>query len=121
MLKRKGPTNPLTASLVTQLRIISKENDAGVWRSVSKTLEKPRRGRSVVNISKIARFTSDNDMVVVPGKVLAAGEISHNVVVAAITFSDAARQKIEAAKGRAISIKQLAEENPKGSKVRILR
>jgi len=75
----------------------------------------------VVNISKIARYTEKNDTVVVPGKVLAAGELTEPVTVAALGFSSRAKEKIEEAKGRALSIDELVEENPSGSGVRILK
>jgi large subunit ribosomal protein L18e len=42
------------------------------------------------------------------------------VTVAAIGFSSRAKEKIEAAGGKALSISDLMDENPKGSKVRIL-
>lgn len=121
MVKRnKGPTSPVVASLVHQLRIASRENEVGIWRSISKTLQKPRRNRSEVNISKINRFTKKDEAVVVPGKVLAAGELDHPVIVAAVGFSQRAKEKIEAAEGRALSIMELVDENPKGSGVKIL-
>jgi len=119
--RRKGPTNPLVANLINSLRSTASKNDTGVWRSISDTLEKPRRRRSVVNISKIARYTEKNDTVVVPGKVLAAGELTEPVTVAALGFSSRAKEKIEEAKGRALSIDELVEENPSGSGVRILK
>ena len=119
--RKRGPTNPIVASLAGKLRSTAFENDAPVWRSVSKFLDKPRRNRTSVNLSKIARHTNKDDTVVIPGKVLATGELSNPVTIAALSFSERAREKIEAAKGRALKIDELIEENPKGSKVRILR
>jgi large subunit ribosomal protein L18e len=118
--KQRGPTNPVIASLVGDLRIASRKNEAPIWRTIADRLVKPRRQRSEVNLSKINRYTTDNESVVVPGKVLATGELSHKVTVAAIGFSSRAKEKIEAAGGKALSISDLMDENPKGSKVRIL-
>jgi large subunit ribosomal protein L18e len=59
-------------------------------------------------------------MVVVPGKVLGTGEIGHSVTVAAFSFSNRAREKIEGARGRCVSFVDLIKKNPKGSNVRII-
>ncbi|HIC99331.1 MAG TPA: 50S ribosomal protein L18e, partial [Pyrodictiaceae archaeon] len=78
------------------------------------------RLRVEVNVSKINRYTEANETVVVPGKVLGAGRIDHPVTVAAIAFSKSAVEKICGAGGRVIHILQLLEENPRGSKVKII-
>tara|TARA_B000000565_G_scaffold200869_1_gene154500 strand:+ start:959 stop:1132 length:174 start_codon:yes stop_codon:yes gene_type:complete len=56
----------------------------------------------------------------VPGKVLGSGSINGGQTVAAFSFSDAARSKIEASGGRTLSIRELMDENPNGKGVRIL-
>ena len=119
--RKRGPTNPVVASLAGKLRSTAFENDAPVWRSISKFLEKPRRNRTSINLSKISRHTEKDDTVVIPGKVLATGELTAPVTIAALSFSVRAREKIEAANGRALRIEELVDENPKGSRVRILR
>ena len=121
MVKRdRGPTDPNVASLIVELRKFSNKNEAPIWRSISDKLRKPRRNRSEVNISKINRYSSENDKVVVPGKVLGSGELNHPVTVAALSFSEAAKSKITAANGRILHIQKLMEEEPKGSRVIIL-
>lgn len=119
--KRRGPTNPIVASLIYELRRASKTHEAPIWRAISKKLTKPRRLRSEVNLSKISRCSKESDKaVIIPGKVLGSGEIDRPITVAAISVSEGARLKIEAAKGRVISISELVAENPKGTGVRIL-
>jgi len=56
----------------------------------------------------------------VPGVLLASGELTVPVTVAAYRASVAARRKVEAAGGRALSLLELAVQNPKGRGVRIL-
>jgi large subunit ribosomal protein L18e len=58
---------------------------------------------------------------VVPGKVLASGALDHGVTVASFEASAQAKAKIEAAKSKYITIQELMEKNPKGSKVKIIR
>ncbi len=120
VLRDKGPTNPIVASLIIELRALSNKHNVKIWRAVSEKLKKPRRNRPEVNVSKINRYTNKNEVVLVPGKVIGAGKIDHPVTVAAISFSEGARNKIETAKGRTLTIRQLVDENPKGSGVRII-
>ena len=81
---------------------------------VQMTIKKTRLGKilgkkskRVVNISKINALTKKGDTVAVPGKVLGNGSINHPVIVAAQAFSTSAKQKIEAAGGKALAIKEL--------------
>jgi len=113
-------TNPELIRLIRFLRKKSRENEAPIWRRVAEMLSKPKRRRIAVNISRISRYTKENDEVVVPGKVLGSGVINHPVKVAAFGFSDQARSKIIKAKGKCLSIAELAEMNPKGTNVKII-
>ncbi|MEM2341478.1 MAG: 50S ribosomal protein L18e [Candidatus Bathyarchaeia archaeon] len=118
--KKIRATNPELISLIRLLRKAAKENEANIWRSVAEHLSKPRRKRIAVNVSRINRYTCEGDEVIVPGKVLGAGLIKHPVKVAALDFSERARQKIIGAKGKCLSIPELIKLNPKGSNVKII-
>jgi large subunit ribosomal protein L18e len=118
--KRTGPTNILVRRTIRVLRKYARQYHAPIWRYVAELLERPRRLRIVVNVSKINRYTESGDVVVVPGKVLGAGSIDHPVTVAAIAFSKQAADKIRAAGGKVLHILQLLEVNPRGSRVKII-
>ena len=120
MPKRTGPTNPVTRQILRQLKKFSRKENVRIWRDIAKRLERPTRRRAEVNISKIARYTKNGDFVVVPGKVLAQGKLTHRVTVAALSFSKKAMEKILKAGGNPIKILELAEMRPKGSNVKIL-
>jgi len=105
--------------LLQLLKKTAIDNDVAIWKRVATDLEAPTRRRRIVNVYKLDKYTKDNDTVIVPGKVLGSGELSKKIVVAAYTFSEQALQKINA-KGKAITIKELVEKNPKGNKVRIM-
>ena len=113
-------TNPELLRLIRLLRKKARENEAAIWRRVAEMLSKPKRRRIAVNISRINRYTKEHDEVVVPGKVLGAGTISHPVRVAAFAFSDKARSKIIKAHGECLTISELVEINPKGSNIKII-
>lgn len=106
--------------LIKLLKKVARENKANIWRYVAELLQKPRRLRPQVNISKINRYTKDGDTIIIPGKVLGAGNLDHKVTVAAYSYSESAKEKIENAGGKVISIQDLINENPKGSNVKII-
>jgi large subunit ribosomal protein L18e len=116
---KSGQKNEQLMELLQLLKKTAIENDAAIWKRVASDLEGPTRRRRVVNVYKLDKYTKDNETVVVPGKVLGTGELNKKLTVAAYTFSGQALEKINA-KGKALSIKELVEKNPKGSKVRIM-
>jgi len=119
-LKELKTTNPQLVELIRFLKKQSREQKAPIWKAVAEKLAVSRRRRIAVNISRINRYTEKNETVVVPGKVLGAGELNHPVTVAAFAFSETAEQKIKKAKGKCLTIPELVKKNPKGSNVKII-
>ncbi len=118
MQRRKS--NPNLVKLIDRLLEESAKNNAKVWKDIAERLAKPRRLYAEVNVSKIEKYAKENEYVIVPGKVLGGGRISKAVKVAALSFSESAKRKIEEAGGVCMDINKLLEENPSGSNVRIL-
>jgi large subunit ribosomal protein L18e len=118
-MKKLKKTNPNLVSLIEFLRTEGYKNDVLLWTDISRRLLKPTRHKVEVNLSRINRHTEEGDTVVVPGKVLGSGSLDHSVTVSAFQFSHTAKEKISAA-GRALSIRELLEENPKGTGVKIM-
>ena len=112
-----GPTNPVLRRLVRQLREQGKKQKAQIWLDLAERLARSRRSRAEVNLSSLSRYTSDGGIVVVPGKVLAAGKLDHKLSVAAFKFSRIARKKVVETGGNAFTISQLLEQNPSGKGV----
>ncbi|MEM4254280.1 MAG: 50S ribosomal protein L18e [Candidatus Woesearchaeota archaeon] len=119
-MKRTGPTNEHTRALIMELRKESSIQKAGIWSRIAEDLEMPTRKRRVVNLSKLNRNTKANETVVVPGKVLGSGTLEHGLVIAAFAFSNGAKERIEQAKGKCLTIQELIKQNPKGKDVRII-
>jgi len=120
-MKMVKKTNPILVALIDDLKAVTRENGTAIWRDVAIRLEKPRRNYAAVNVSKINRHTSPDDLVLVTGKVLGSGDIDHKVTVAALHFSDQAASKIKSVGGECLKIEELAEKHPKGSGIIILR
>ncbi|MGB9636075.1 MAG: 50S ribosomal protein L18e [Thermoplasmata archaeon] len=113
-------TNPELVNLILDLKKKSREADAPIWRDVAFRLEGSNRNRAEVNVSKIERFATPHETIIVPGKLLGAGEIKKPVTVAAYAASASAIEKVTKAGGRVLSLRELLAENPKGTNVRIL-
>ncbi|RLG81641.1 MAG: 50S ribosomal protein L18e [Thermoprotei archaeon] len=119
-MRRTGPTNIVIRKLIRELRKSSRRNRARIWSYIADLLEKPSRSRVIVNVSKINRFATQGETVVIPGKVLGAGLIDKPVTVAALSFSAKALEKIANAGGRVLFISELVRENPRGKGVKVL-
>ncbi len=111
--------NEQLALLIRELKKLAIEQNVRLWKRVAEDLEKPTRQRRVVNVFKIDKFARPGEIVLVPGKVLGVGDLTHEVTVAALSFSEEARRKINSS-GKALSIAELMKNNPKGEKVRII-
>ena len=120
-MRETKTTNPQLIELISLLRKKSREQDAPIWADVADYLAHTRSQRIAINLSNINRHTEKADVVVVPVKILASGALDHAVTVASFEASEPAKAKIEAAKGKYITIQELVEKNPKGSKVKIIR
>ncbi len=111
-------TNPDLVSLIVELRSESFKSKKPIWKAVAKLLDKPTRSRRIVNITRIDKNTKENDAVVVPGKVLATGELTHKVTIAALSFSKQAKEKIEKAGGKVLTIREaMKDKNLKNIKI----
>ncbi|WP_088336429.1 50S ribosomal protein L18e [Methanopyrus sp. KOL6] len=120
-----GPTNVELRKLIRDLKKAAREYNAPVWRDVAERLSRPRRQRAEVNVGKLDGLArrgviQEEETVLVPGKVLGDGVITQPLRVAAWKFSRTARAKIEAVGGECLTIRELLEENPEGSYVRII-
>ena len=91
-----GPEKPET---IKTIKTLSSAKNAKLFKVLAGYVKKPRRQQVEVNINKIALHSKPNSVVVVPGKVLASGEIKHKVDVVALSFTETAKKKIKASGG----------------------
>ena len=91
-----------------------------IWKKVAHELAKPRRMRIEVNLNKIEKNAKDSEVLVVPGKVLGAGQIKKRTTVAAFSFSESAKKMIHDSGGKAITIHDLFTNHPDGKNILIL-
>jgi large subunit ribosomal protein L18e len=113
--KITGPSNYYERKLIRDLW----KTRRNIWRKLSKKLSGPRKDRVEANLKRINRKTEDNDVIVVPGKILGVGTLDHKITIAALHASRSAREKIEASGSKLITINELLEQNPEGKNVKI--
>jgi len=106
--------------LIDELKRVSLAQKVNIWKRVALDLQKPARQQRIVNLGRINRYAQDNETVLVPGKVLANGEFSRKVAIAAYSFSGSAIKKIKESGGTAMQIPELLQKNPQGKKIRII-
>lgn len=113
--------NPELKDAIKVLRAASRGGGKAIWGALAEDLDKSKRRRVTVNLSKIDRHTEEGDVVAVPGKVLATGFLNHKVTVAAFSFSGMAEEKIVASGSQAMSLRDLLEGDVEPSEIRILK
>ena len=113
-MKISRKTNPNLEDLIFELKRLSRENEAPIWRTVAKKLAKPSRVWAEVNIADVDKHSQAKESVLIPGKLLGTGNLTKPVNVAAYSASESAIKKVEQAGGKFMTFIELAEQNPKG-------
>ena len=111
-----GPTNPETRALIINLNRAARKEKVALWKRIAEELSRPTRQRREINIFKINQYANSGETALIPGKVLGDGELTKDIKVAALSFSQSARAKIKSP----LSIGELLAKNPKGKNVRII-
>ena len=111
--------NQRLQELVSSLKKQSLEQKTNVWKSVALELERPTRNHRVVNLSKIEKYCKDNDVIIIPGKLLSGGLLTKKVTIAAYAFSEKVLEK-SSGKASIISIEDAMKKFPNGKNIRII-
>lgn len=115
-MKPTGPSNYYTRELIRTLW----KTKRNVWKRVSEVISKPSRDIAEMNLFRLNKITKENDVVVVPGKILGSGKIDHPIVIGTFKISSLAKEKLANANCKVMTIAELLEKYPTGSGVRIL-
>lgn len=119
-MNKRGPENPNVIKLSADLEKAARKNQAPIWKRVVELVRKPNRKTEAVNLYKIDKNSKEGETILVPAKVLSTGKLSKKITIAALDYSKAAQDAVAKNGSALISIRALAEKNPKGSKVRII-
>jgi large subunit ribosomal protein L18e len=77
--------NTVIDNTIWTLRSAFKKNKAPIWKALEHELSARRSNKREVNVSRLSDITKDDEVVIIPGKVLGSGAIDHKLTVC--TFS----------------------------------
>lgn len=113
-------TNQVVVHMAKELQVASKKNKAPIWSKLAEMALSPTKTKRVLNLGQIDRHVSDNDIVVVPGKVLGTGKISHKITLCSFSISTNGAKKVIQSGGKIVDFASLIKSNPTGKGVRII-
>ncbi len=105
---KKGTTNPELKKTIIKLKKTKKP----VFVRIAQLLEKPRRKRIEVNLWKINKNAKEGELIVVPGKILAYGDLTKKIKISSFNASKKAIEKINKV-GEYIKIEDLDKQKEK--------
>ena len=110
-------TNQIKEKLIEELKTHSTKEKSNFWKRIAKELQRSTRKTREVNLDKLDNHTKENETIIVPGKILGKGELTHKITVAAFSSTETAKGKL---KNNLISIHDLIKKDPKGKNTRII-
>ncbi|MGI0062063.1 MAG: 50S ribosomal protein L18e [Nitrosotalea sp.] len=113
-------TNQIVIQMVKTLRGASKKNNAPIWERLADLALKPTRAKRTMNLGQLDKFISDNDVVVVPGKILGTGSLSHKITLCSFSISTTGAKKIIQSGGKILDISEIIKNHPTGKGVKII-
>ncbi len=113
-------TNQIVIQMVKTLRGASKKNNAPIWERLADLASKPTRAKRIMNLGQLDKLVSDNDIVVVPGKILGTGNLSHKITLCSFSISTTGAKKITQSGGKISDISQIIKDHPTGKGVKII-
>jgi large subunit ribosomal protein L18e len=113
-------TNQVVLQMVKELKGASKKNNAPIWSRLAELALKPSSARRTINIGQIDKFVKDNDVIVVPGKVLGTGNISHKITLCSFSISNTGAKKVLQSGGKILNFSELINSHPTGKGVTII-
>jgi len=112
-------TNPRLSGLIKSLYEKYEEGKANMWLKLAKGFEKPSSTWASVNLGRLSRVTKKGETIVVPGKLLATGSLSHPLTIYSFNASKAAVASVKKAGGAYSNLEGLLQKKAKG--VRIIK
>lgn len=114
--KAKRKTNLILRNTILEL----KKSNAEFWKEVARLLAMPRRKSVKVNLEKINKIVEEDDVVLVPGKVLGKGFLEKQITLSCFSISKKAREILEKSNSRLIGLLELYKKNKSGGGIKII-
>ncbi|MGV8151360.1 MAG: 50S ribosomal protein L18e [Candidatus Woesearchaeota archaeon] len=111
--------NEKLKALISSLKKQSIEQKTNLWKRIALELERPTRQHRIVNLSKIDKYSNDNDVIIIPGKLLSGGQLSKKITIVAYSYSRSVVEKV-GGKASILSIEEAMKKYPKGNNLKII-
>ena len=111
-----GPESIVKLRLINQLRKAKRP----VWARVREILMKSSRREAQVNLYRLDKFTKANDTVVVAGKLLAVGKLTHPLTVAYVSASKQALDGLKESKSKSMPLQEFLEKHADAKNIKIV-
>jgi large subunit ribosomal protein L18e len=84
-----------TVKLVASLEKAARKTKKAIWSDLAEKLMERRRAKKQINLDKLSVLAKQfkGKTLVVPGKVLAKGELTEKVTIVAVSASESAKKK----------------------------
>ena len=113
-------SNSTLVKTILELKEASRKNGAPLWRSIANRLESSSRNWPSVNVSKLEYNINKNGKAIIPGKLMGTGIVTKKMTVAAYSFTDSAKEKIQSAGGKCLTYNEMIKAAPKGTNVTVI-
>ena len=113
-------SNSTLVKTIVELKEASRKNEAPLWRSIANRLEGSSRNWPSVNVSKLEYNVNKNGKAIVPGKLMGTGIVTKKMTVAAYSFTNSAKEKIQSAGGKCLTYNEMIKATPKGTDVMVI-
>ena len=113
-------SNSTLVKTILELKEASRKNEAPLWRSIATRLEGSSRNWPSVNVSKLEYNINKNGKAIIPGKLMGTGIVTKKMTVAAYSFTDSAKEKIQSAGGKCLTYNEMITATPKGTNVTVI-
>ena len=113
-------SNSTLVKTILELKEASRKNDAPLWKSIANRLEGSSRNWPSVNVSKLEYNINKNGKAIIPGKLMGTGIVTKKMTVAAYSFTDSAKEKIQSAGGKCLTYNEMIKATPKGTNVTVI-
>lgn len=108
-MKKYSKMNPRVLGLVNDLYAKSEGSKTGIWHNLATRLGKSARSWASINVGRLNRVTKKGETIVVPGKVLGAGNLDHPLTLYSFNCSERACDIIKKAGGTCKPVEELLE------------
>ncbi len=113
---KRGPESRNTLQLLNALRKAKRP----VWSDVAERLRKPRRVRAEITLSRLDKVTTENALVVVPGRIVSTGTVSHKMTVGYLAATKTALVRLKQAGVTALPLPQFLQKHAQDKGIKIV-